>query len=150
MNLNNQLKQKELSLFGSEMTQFIQYISNFQKHKLIQMCSEDCIQKKNLIVRYNSEFIFFVKGKNKIQIDSCFTSRCNLCRSKIISDIKFHNDPNFLIIQSKYLDIYLKDISNEIEIDNKKFLFLTSTFSVTNHFKGIFKIKKGISLCVLI
>ena len=65
------------------MTKFVQFISDLQKHKLIQKCSEDCIQKKNLIVRYNSEFIFFVKDNNKIVIDSCFTSKCNLCKSNI-------------------------------------------------------------------
>ena len=106
MKLKIKTKNNSISLFGSESSQFIEFLTEYQKHKLIQLCTEDCIQNRNVFLRYNSELIFCVKKGDKIEIYSCFTRKCPSCRNKINCIIEFHNNPNFLIIQCKYFDIF--------------------------------------------
>ena len=71
----NKAAKKQIDLQGTERSMFLEHIKNFQKHRLVQVCKDDCEINNNTITD-NSFFIYFDKvvkrsvgvAKNKIDI----------------------------------------------------------------------------------
>ncbi|CAF0892870.1 unnamed protein product, partial [Brachionus calyciflorus] len=75
-----------------------------------------------------------------IKLYSCYTGRCQQCRAKISTEIKFLKKTPFLLIESAHSNIFINELPNEIEIDNEKYTPLCSTIHLTNHFVGVFSV----------
>lgn len=61
MNIEVLPEASSISLFGSELNQFTRYLSDFQKHQIIQKCKLNCVFNENLIIREDSDVIYFKK-----------------------------------------------------------------------------------------
>ncbi|CAF1070135.1 unnamed protein product, partial [Brachionus calyciflorus] len=134
MNFSDISVNNKISLFGSELRRFITFLSQYQRHQVIQKCSEDCNFNLNLVINDDADNIFFVKEKKTVKLFSCFTEKCNNCQSKIVTLIHFYNKPNFVYIQSAHNNINVKNLTKEITIDNNQYRFLYSTI----HRPGLF------------
>lgn len=141
MQLKKKVSRNTISLFGSENDMFIKFLSEIQNYKLIQICDENCVLNKNTILRENSENIFFLKINNEVKIDNQYNYQCDFCKKQIIYDIEFYKKPDFLFIQSKYPDIFVKDLPKEIIVDKNKYKFFNTTIYHSDHFMGIFEIE---------
>ena len=60
MRYNHPVINRQINLYGSERGKFLDYLNNFQMHKLIQLCNDTCINNR-AILRENSHTIFFIK-----------------------------------------------------------------------------------------
>lgn len=126
-----------IDFFGTQYDHFLTYIKNFQHHSLVQKCQKNC-RLNGMIIRDDSDRIFFKRLRSKVNIYSCFTEKCDECGVKIVPTINFSLSPNFLFIESAFGDIYLKDLPKIIKIDEKDFFFVGTTLSKTNHFISVF------------
>ncbi|CAF1093077.1 unnamed protein product [Brachionus calyciflorus] len=133
---------KTISLFGSEKNFFLNPLKKIQRHELIQLCKVECIQNANLIIRDDSEEIFLKKIKKQIVVHSCYTDRCTQCRKKSSSFIRFYKKTRFIFFQSADPNIFIKDLPDQLTIDNEDFKFLCSTVYTSRHFISIFKINE--------
>ncbi|CAF1046632.1 unnamed protein product [Brachionus calyciflorus] len=129
-----------LSIFGSEYSRFVKHLAEFQKHDLLQICNENCIYNMNLIIRENSENIFFKKIGNTVNLHSCYVSKCSACKSEVSVFIRLKSPTNFLLIQSADAYIFVVELPKTISIQNKLFNFICTTFYVGRHFIGVFDI----------
>ncbi|CAF0991642.1 unnamed protein product [Brachionus calyciflorus] len=142
LNFQISYSNKELSLYGSEDERFIKSFGEYQKHDLIQKCSESCIQNLNLVIREDSEIIFFKKIENQVRLFSCFTTTCTRCKKDITTNINFKNSPIFIFIQSADANITVRELPNTVEIQNRNYKFVCGTIHMPGHFLGVFDFKK--------
>ncbi|CAF1131412.1 unnamed protein product, partial [Brachionus calyciflorus] len=118
LNFQISYSNKELSLYGSEDERIIKSFGEYQKHDLIQKCRE---QNLNLVIREDSEIIFFKKIENQVRIFSCFTTTCTRCKKDITTTINFKNSPIFIFIQSADANITVRELPNTVEIQNRNY-----------------------------
>ena len=78
---NGTVKDNSISLFGSESTHFLDYLSEYQEHKFIQSCQISC-QKNGKDIRDDSDKIFFKNCRNKIYKYSGFFKKCRKVNQK--------------------------------------------------------------------
>ncbi|CAF1031356.1 unnamed protein product [Brachionus calyciflorus] len=139
--------QCSICLFGSESERFTRYLSVFQKYNIIKNCTKDCIDNLK-IIRENQDIIFFDKQQENVGIDFGRKSEnyCQICKALISNDIQFCSNPNFLLIHSKFLNIYLDNLPKLITIDKKNYKLMNATFGAHGHFRGIFLIEENFYL----
>ena len=133
----------QVNLFGSQYQHFLTYMKNFQQHKLVQNCKKDC-PLNGIIIREDSEKIFFKILKSKITIYSCYTENCDGCGKKIKPNISFSFTPIFVFIESAHEKIFVNDLPNKVIIDGKKYFFIGTTLSKIDHFIGVFNFKNNL------
>jgi hypothetical protein len=130
-----------LSMFNNEYDIFIEHLREFQSFSLRQMCTLGC-PNNFLLINNDEDKLFFMKDElnSDIRIGSMLQMNCRICRSPTESDIRFHQQPNFVFIDSGLF--FLHELPKELEINNKKFGLLCATIHVANkkHFVGIFNI----------
>ncbi|CAF0962569.1 unnamed protein product [Brachionus calyciflorus] len=142
MNFSDIPVNKKISLFGSELRRFITFFGQYQRHQVIQKCSENCYFNLNLVINDDADNIFFIKEQKTVKLFSCFTEKCNNCQSKIETLIQFYNKPNFVYIQSAHNNINVTSLPKEITIENNQYRFLYSTIHKPGHFLGVFEINE--------
>jgi len=140
MHYNEEIRKKSITLYGSESNRFISHINEYQKHHLIQICSENCNRNRNVIIQSNCDKIYFKKINKKVNIYSGFDDLCSECKAPIISEITFENNPNFLFIESIYSNIFFNDLPKTINIRGISYKILCSTIHQNDHFLSIFSI----------
>jgi hypothetical protein len=140
----NAVVANHISLFGSEDSRFLKYLRHRQIHQLRQVCINECIYNKNLILSDNSTDIYFIKKQDIIALYSAYTSKCRECKMEIECEIKFRYEPVFLIIESYRNDVFFHKVPKQITIDSKDFRLLCMTVldrkinETSNHFMGVF------------
>ncbi|CAF0983434.1 unnamed protein product [Brachionus calyciflorus] len=118
----------------------------FQKHSLIQICSDVCINNKNLEILDDSEYIFFKKNDSNVNIYSGYMRNCQRCKHSSTSKIKLNSRPPFLFIKSIETNININDIPKNINVDGLNYSFLCTTIHKRDHFRAIFEIKNNLYL----
>ena len=130
---------QRISLFGTESEFFLKYFEDYQKHSLYQRCKNDCSQNgKNL--SSDSDKIYFKKFNNIVQLYSGYFRKCTSCKMNIESEIKFHNESNFLFIECCFNKITFDELPKKVEIHEKTFSLLCATLYITGHFFSIFEL----------
>jgi hypothetical protein len=138
------IKDKTISLYGSESNRFISHISEYQNHILIQLCNSDCNLNKNVIIQDNCTKIYFKKIKGKVVKYSGFKGKCDNCRGNISCDILFENKPNFIYVESINSNILLSELTKLISIGGISYRFLCSTIHKNEHFFSVFEINNNL------
>ena len=141
MKYNRRIKDGTISLFGSKSSHFLDYLSKYQEHKLIQSCKTRCSENGKAI-RDDSDKIFFRFVRKKLCLYSGLLGKCRKCRSNISSTIRFKNNPFFLFIESINQNIFLNQIPLNITIDNLRFALLCVTIHKPGHFVSVFIINE--------
>jgi len=139
INFREKPNRKTISLFGSERSNFIQHIEEFQRHDLIQRCSELC-PDNNKILSNSNYMIFFEKNNQKVELISAYGAKCYKCNQQRITHFNFYYNPNFILIESARANTLYSELPLEIEISNKIFKLFSCTIfnSELSHFVGIF------------
>jgi hypothetical protein len=86
---NENTKKNSISLFGSESDYFTRHISEYQNHRLIQLCSKNCNLNQNVIIQTNFDKIYFKKQKGNVILYSGFERKCKNCKENISCEIVF-------------------------------------------------------------
>jgi hypothetical protein len=84
---NENTKKNSISLFGSESDYFTRHISEYQNHRLIQLCSKNCNLNQNVIIQTNCDKIYFKKQKGNVILYSGFERKCKNCKENISCEI---------------------------------------------------------------
>ena len=144
MNFKQKPIKKNISLYGTEYSRFISYLSNYQLHQLFQLCSLSC-SRNNLLISSTKDHIYLKKTNESVDLYSAIDGNCKECKSEIRCDIRFINNPNFLFIESENNNIFVNDIPKEIFIQNTIFQFLCVTvISKKKDYFCIFEITKNL------
>jgi hypothetical protein len=148
--INDMMQYKEkpirnsISMFGSENEHFFKYLSEFQTHKLVQLCKNDCIYNDISIIQTDSDNLYFHKLNNQVKLYNGFLGYCHHCGQSISCKIIFKHRTNFIFIQSAFGKITFKELPATISISNLRYELFCSTVHEKGHFYGVFKIKKNI------
>ena len=141
MGSNVKISGRKVSLWGSEDLKFNQYLSEFQSHKLLQVCNINCNLNGHSL-REDSNLIFLVKKRqNNIEIYQSITGPCSNCHVLINTLIAFKNKTNFIIVQpaNNINVLRFNDLPKEQTIDGKRFKLLCGTVREDeNHFVAVF------------
>jgi hypothetical protein len=130
-----------LSTFGSERQMFLNHVSDFQKHSLIQVCSNGCIYNNIRVLRDDESDIYIrKKDDGSLEIHSLVDGNCEQCLNEIRCKIQLNNLPNFLIIQTINADIYLHELPLNLNVNDSVYKFLCATVAKPGHFVGIFNL----------
>jgi len=133
---------KSISLFGSEYTNFLRHISDYQKYKLQQQCTISCSENNRILQEDSTELYFRKTQNNGLTIFSSFSSVCHTCESFRSIDIRFDYSPNFIFFQINNVNgrAVSTDVPKHIDIDNTEFQLLCVTVHQTSpsHFCGIY------------
>lgn len=139
MKLN--LNEKHLSFFGTENEFFINYFSAYQSHLIKQQCSTFCYLNNSVYLN-DSTSLYFVKINDQVTLTVFTNEKCNICNSNINSSIQLQHRANFLLIESSDTNIKIYELPSRLNINDRIFKFLCTTFNQNNHFKSIFKLNK--------
>jgi hypothetical protein len=134
-----------VSLFGSEKRMFLNHLTEFQSHSLIQLCTEGCIFNNIRVLRAAESDLYLVKNATGlIEVHSLVDGRCESCLTEIRSKIQFDNNPSFLFFETAYRDTYVQELPRQINIDNNDYRFLCATVANPGHFIGLFEINNNL------
>ncbi|CAF0948692.1 unnamed protein product [Brachionus calyciflorus] len=128
----------EISMFGSELSRFINFIKEYQRHDLIQNCSSDCVFNKANVLSQDSDLIYFKKINNNVRLYSGYTENCEKGGGNILTEIRFTVHPTFLLIQSANNNIFIHEIPKKIKVNGFSFRLLCTTFHKRAHFVAIY------------
>jgi hypothetical protein len=134
-----------VSLFGSEKRMFLNNMTEFQSHSIIQLCTEGCIFNNARVLRAGESEIYLIKTPaGRIEVYSIVEGKCESCAALIRSKVRFENNPSFLFFETAYNNIYVQELPRHINIDNIDYRFLCATVSRPGHFIGLFEINNNL------
>jgi hypothetical protein len=145
MKYNENVKNNTISLFGSEDNRFLQFLSEYQEHALIQSCNISC-RENGKVIREDASKIFFKKSQNVIKLYSGYINYCKKCKKKITSQIRFKKNPSFIFIESMHSNIRFYQIPIYLTIAKIKYRLLCATVHKPGHFESIFNINEFLYL----
>jgi hypothetical protein len=145
MKLSENSTRNRLSLWGSERGRFYKFISVYQRHTLVRVCLLGC-SLNNMPLRNNEIDIYLIKRNgNPCEIYSIFDEGlCNLCNAPFSTSIRFDHNPNFIMLQTAYTNVFIQDLPRDLSINNMNFRLLCATVAKPGHFVGLFEFENSL------
>jgi hypothetical protein len=145
--MKQKITKQEISFFGTVQEFFIKFLYHYQQHDIIQQCMEGCLKNKTEVLHRESSILLLGKiRKIGTRLVNGCKHKCEICKQRVISEIKFHNQPSFLILETESR-LKFFDLDEEMIISTFRFKLLCVILHVnSNHFVSIFKINQTLCL----
>jgi hypothetical protein len=137
--LQPRINGRNLSLWGSETSKYVEPLQHFQQMNVIQYCNPNCPYNNTVAANY-SVHLYSIRQNNVTIIDPQYTGTCNTCNTIIATEVQLNHRPNFLLVQTTNREMRIDYLPKDLIIDNMNYRLVSCTLHSGNHFLGVFLI----------
>ena len=132
---------KSVNFYGTVEEFVIKYMYEYQVHELIQKCDKSCYLNGTVISEKACVLHFGKLRTKEIAIVTDVLNKCSNCDQRVICNIRFRHNPNFIFIETTSF-LKLKELPLKLDIQNNSYKLLNIIFHLHHkkHFVSVFEV----------